>query len=120
MRKGELRWLGALLIMVHVALVLAALAMGISSALAEDKPTPTPMPPAPMWEAHDRGLPWGTVHGRNVNFREGPGKEYRVCFQLSTGCAVEVVGEYHGWYQVIRYNVDHPVWVYGEYLEIVD
>lgn len=116
MQKGQLRWLGALLILVHVALVISALVLGLSAAAAEA----APMKPVPMWEAHDRGLPWGTVKGRNVNFREGPGTEYKVCFQLSTGCAVEVVGEYHGWYQVIRAGVAHPVWVCGDYLEIID
>ena len=121
MKKGQLTWVGALLLMIYViAAVILITGLMQGAEADEQKPWPTPMPPVQPWEAHDRGLPWGTVHGLHVNFREGPGTEYKALFQLSTGCAVEVVGEYHGWYQVLRAGVQKPVWVCSDHLEIID
>lgn len=67
----------------------------------------------------DNGLPWATVNAWDVSFRAGPGLEYPVRQCWSLGAAVEVLGEQDGWVQVLRWTSPEPLWVWGEYLNIV-
>lgn len=93
--------------LVILLIALAAL-LSLAAARAEVKPY-----------YPDHGLPWATVNARDVNFRAGPGKEYRVMQQWSIGAAVEVLGEQDGWVQVLRWTSTEPMWVWGEYLSMV-
>lgn len=68
----------------------------------------------------EHGLPWGTVNAFDVNFREGPGLEYAVVETWSLGAAVEVVSIEDGWAQVLRWTQPEPMWVWAEYLDIVE
>lgn len=65
-------------------------------------------------------LPWAMVTANDVNFRAGPGMECRVICQRSYGTAVEIVDEWQGWYKVLHWTHDEPMWVFGKYLEMVD
>lgn len=70
-------------------------------------------------QQYPNGLPWATVNAWDVCFRAGPGKEYRVVEHWSLGAAVEVLGEQDGWVQVLRWTSPEPLWVWGEYLDLV-
>ena len=104
-------WIAAILIVVAwIATNAAMIALMMDAAQAEALRPHYP----------ENGLPWATVNASNVNFREGPGKEYRVRQQWSRGCAVEVVGEQDGWVQVLRWTSPDPLWVWHEYLTMVE
>lgn len=112
-RKTRLRCLALL----TGAAAVLAMWMHIPPILAEaDKP----VRPTPAWELYDNGLPWATVRGEDVRFRAGPRLEYEVIQKWSTGVAVEILGEENGWYQVLRWTYEKPMWVWGEYLELVE
>lgn len=66
------------------------------------------------------GLPWGILVANDVNFREGPGLQYRAICQQSYGTAVEVLDEQDGWLHVIHWTHVEPMWVWGEYLNIIN
>lgn len=104
-------WIGALLILAHIAILIGVIALAASivgNAQAEVQPA-----------YQNNGLPWATVNAWDVCFREGPGKEYPVRQHWSLGAAVEVLGEQDGWVQVLRWTSPIPLWVWGEYLDFV-
>ena len=106
MRKKQSRTLAIILLLAMIA----AACWGASRAIADAMPKE---------EAQETvyGLPWATVNARNVNFREGPGKEYRVVMQWSWGVGVEVLRQQGGWCQVLHWTYPEPLWVWGEYLD---
>lgn len=65
-------------------------------------------------------LPWAMVNAWDVAFREGPGLNYRVLCAWSYGAAVEIIGEKNGWYNVLHWTCPEPMWVWGEYLTVVE
>lgn len=76
--------------------------------------------PVGEWPESEYGYPWGTVNAFNVNFRAGPGLEYEVLETWSVGCAAEVIRIENGWAQVLRWTRPEPMWVWAEYLDIVE
>lgn len=76
--------------------------------------------PVGVWPESEHGLPWGTVNAMDVNFRSGPGLEHEVIEVWSLGAAVEVIGIENGWAQVLRWTQPEPMWVWAEYLDIVE
>lgn len=112
--------LGKLLIM----LLLAAIVMAVvENSNAEYDLQPHPIRGTlheQLRQMYPEGMPWGTVTAHKVNFREGPGTEHDVICQLSYGCAVEVMGARNGWYQVIHWNHNAPMWVKGEYITLAE
>lgn len=104
-------WIGALLILAYMAIVVGVilLAMGVGGT-AQAEPEPS---------FPDNGMPWATINAWDVCFREGPGTEYPVRQHWSLGAAIEVMGEQDGWVQVRRWTSPVPLWVWGEYLDMV-
>lgn len=116
-------WVAAiLLVLAWIVTNAAMIALMMGTCEAEE------MTPAyTRWMMHEElkaqypeGLPWATVNAWDVSFREGPGKEYPVRQHWSLGAAVEVLGEQDGWVQVLRWTSSDPLWVWGEYLTMVE
>ena len=76
--------------------------------------------PVGEWPESEYGYQWATVNAMDVNFRAGPGLEFGVVEVWSLGAAVEVVGIENGWAQVLRWTQPEPMWVWAEYLDIVE
>lgn len=75
--------------------------------------------------AHDQyrdggGLPWAILTANDVNFRAGPGLHYEVVASWCYGAAVEVLGEKNGWVHALHWTCPEPVWIWGEYLQMVE
>lgn len=103
-------WIGALLILLHIAVMIGVIALAVS--IVGDANAEPSFP--------DNGLPWATINAWDVCFREGPGTEYPVRQHWSLGAAVEVLGEQDGWVQVLRWTSPIPLWVWGEYIDMVE
>lgn len=124
MDAGKRLWIGALLILLHIAVMIGviALAVSVGGTAAAEELTPTytrRMLHDELKARYPDGLPWATVNAWDVCFREGPGTEYPVRQHWSLGAAVEVLGEQDGWVQVLRWTSQEPLWVWGEYLDMV-
>ena len=115
-------WIAAILIVLAWIVTNAAMiALMMGTAEAEEL-TPTytrRMMHDELKARYPDGLPWATVNAWDVCFREGPGTEYPVRQHWSLGAAVEVLGEQDGWVQVLRWTSPEPLWVWGEYLDMV-
>ena len=107
MKRRHRKRMAIVLLVLYLTLT-AWILIGMSGARAEVKPSYA-----------DNGLPWATVNAWDVCFREGPGREYRVVQHWSMGAAVEVLGEQDGWVQVLRWTSPEPLWVWHEYLTMV-
>ncbi|MEO0912282.1 MAG: SH3 domain-containing protein [Pseudomonadota bacterium] len=60
--------------------------------------------------------PTGTVTGRSVNLREGPGTNYTIADRASQGDALAVTGQRDGiWFEVISANSGQRVWIHGNF-----
>lgn len=117
MKKKQINWLWLLLIVINILVALCVALLGTAHA-----GTVEPQLTKGLWnqEARDKypdGLPWATLNATQVNFREGPGTEYRVVENWSARIAVEVIREHAGWYQVLHWTHPDPMWVWGEYLD---
>ena len=113
-------WLGHLLIVLLLAAIIAAV---VESSSAEYDLQPHPIRGTlheQLRQLYPEGMPWGTVTAHKVNFREGPGTEHGVICQLSYGSCVEIMGARNGWYQVIHWNHNAPMWVKGEYITLAE
>lgn len=124
MDAGKRPWIGALLILLYIAVMIGVimLAMSVGGTAAAEELTPTytrRMLHDELKARYPDGLPWATVNAWDVCFRTGPGKEYKVVEHWSLGAAVEVLGEQDGWVQVLRWTSPEPLWVWGEYLDMV-
>lgn len=115
MKNRRVDRLGLLLMIVYLTIALSVVLIGAARAEVE------PHMSDGMWrqelrEQYPGGLPWATLNGEKVNFRDGPGLEYRVVANWSARIAVEVIREHDGWYQVLHWTNPEPMWVWGEYL----
>lgn len=64
------------------------------------------------------GLPWATVM-QTAPIHDGPGLRYAVTGTIPAGTGVEVLAEVDGWMKCWYYaQLDKPVWICGEYLEL--
>lgn len=68
----------------------------------------------------EQTLSWAMLSASQVNVRSGPGLNHKVLFQLSKGCAVEILGEKNGWVNCLHWTCKDPVWIFGEYLTVVE
>ena len=77
---------------------------------------------SPMHESYreERTLQWAMLNASEVNVRSGPGLNHKALFQLSAGCAVEILGEKNGWVNCLHWTCKDPVWIWGEYLTVVE
>lgn len=70
----------------------------------------------PVSESMKTDYTWGTICAYDVNLREGPGLWFEIVGNISMGAAVEVMREADGWYEILHWSCEGPVWVYGEYV----
>ncbi|MEM1264687.1 MAG: SH3 domain-containing protein [Pseudomonadota bacterium] len=69
----------------------------------------------PSFKAEDR-RPRGTVTGRTVNLRDGPGTGFAIAGRAAQGDALIVTGQQNGiWHEVVDPLQDRRVWIHGNF-----
>ncbi|MEO0387360.1 MAG: SH3 domain-containing protein [Pseudomonadota bacterium] len=62
--------------------------------------------------------PEGSVTGRSVNLREGPGTEFTIAGRAGFGDRLAVTGQRDGiWIEVVAPLIDRRVWIHGNFFD---